>query len=111
MSREVSFAASEGTLEMSVTPRRGRPYTHRCALEIYGRVAHDIERRAGGATIEDVCERLDLPHTQVAVALAFMKERGCVEVRPRRSFPASKVFFEDAMLEVHALEHGSEGSG
>lgn len=110
MTQEVSFAAHEGTLAMSVAPRRGRPYTHRCVLDTYEQVAYDIEKHARGVTIEEMRERLDLPHTQIAVALAFMKERGCVVVRRRRSFSASRVFYEDAMLEYQALEHGAESS-
>jgi len=110
VTREVSFAASEGTPEMSVTPRRGRPYTHRCALRTYEQVAHDIEECAGGVTLAEVRKRIDLPRTRVAVALAFLKKRGCVDVRRRRYFPTSRACFEDAMLEHHALEHGEEGS-
>jgi hypothetical protein len=35
-----------------------------------------------------------------------MKERGCLEVRRGRLFfPTSSFFYEDAMLEFHALEH------
>lgn len=110
MSREVEFAVLDGALEMRVVPRRRRPYTHRCSREVYEEVARDIEAAPRGATIEEVRDRLELPHTQVAVALAFMKERGCVEVRRRRSHPASRVTFEDAMVEYLALEHGAAGA-
>ncbi len=61
-------------------------------------------------TIEEVRHRLELPHTRVAVALAFMKERGCVEMRRRRTHPASRAMFEDAMVEYLALEHGAAGA-
>jgi hypothetical protein len=49
----------------------------------------------------------DVPCTQASVALAFMKERGCLAVRYRRLFPTSDAFFADAMLEWHALEHAT----
>lgn len=110
MTRQVDFAVLDGALEMSVVPRRGRPYTHRCSREVYEHVAHDIEAAPRGVTVEEVRDRLELPHTQVAVALAFMKERGCVEVRRRRSHPASRAMFEDAMVEYLALEHGAAGA-
>ena len=110
MSREVEFAVLDGALEMRVVPRCGRPYTHRCSREVYEEVARDIEAAPRGVTIEEVRGRLELPHTQVAVALAFMKERGCVEVRLRRSHPASRATFEDAMVEYLALEHGAAGA-
>ena len=41
--------------------------------------------------------------TFMAVALAFMKERGCVVTRYRRNYPASDVLFEDAMIEFCAF--------
>ena len=44
-----------------------------------------------------------VPCTQASVALAFLKERGCLEVHYRRLFPTSNVFFEDAMIEFLAL--------
>jgi hypothetical protein len=37
------------------------------------------------------------------VALAFMKERGCVVTRYRRNYAASRCLFEDAMTEYWAL--------
>ena len=110
MSREIDFVVLDGALEMHVIPRRGRPYTHRCSRQVYEEVAHDVEAAPRGVTIEEVRHRLELPHTQVAVALAFMKERGCVEVRRRRTHPASRAMFEDAMVEYLALEHGAAGA-
>ena len=43
------------------------------------------------------------PSTQTAVAMAFMKERGCVVTRYRRNYAAGRCVFEDAMIEYHAL--------
>jgi hypothetical protein len=45
----------------------------------------------------------DIPHTQVDVALAFLNERGIIERRGRRNFPASAAVHIDAMTEWHAL--------
>jgi hypothetical protein len=41
----------------------------------------------------------------VNVALEFLKERGLVEVRHRRCYPASPDVYLDAMVEYLALEH------
>ncbi len=37
------------------------------------------------------------------MALEFLKERGLVEVRHRRCYPASNSVHLDAMVEFHAL--------
>jgi hypothetical protein len=39
--------------------------------------------------------------------LEFLKERGCLVTRLRRSHPASTFLFEDAMTEYHALAEGA----
>jgi hypothetical protein len=39
----------------------------------------------------------------VNVSLEFLKERGLVEVRHRRCYPATKHTHLDAMVEFHAL--------
>jgi hypothetical protein len=86
-----------------------RSYTHRCSRDIFRDVAHTIqERAAGGATLEELVEAMDAPYSQVNVALAFLKERGCVEVRRRRTFPASAWVYEDAMTEFMYLAGSPE---
>lgn len=92
-----------------VTKNDGKRYYHRCSLESYTAVAHCVEEHADqGVTTPLLWDALpDVPCTQASVALAFMKERGCQEARYRRLFPMSHVFFEDAMLEWHALEHAT----
>ena len=102
-----SFTIELGHLVRTVAKRDGSTYSHRCSLESYKAVAHFIEENAGqGATTGSLWEAVpDVPCTQVSVAVAFMKERGCLTVRHRRMFPTSRFFFEDAMTEYHALEH------
>lgn len=100
--RIVTFDVIDDHLEMKVVfpdnPSRG--YVHRCTREIFREVAFTIEENsAGGTTLEDQVAKMDAPFTQVNVALAFMKERGCVEVRRRRTYPASAAMYEDAMVE------------
>ena len=63
-----------------------------------------------GTTLIDVVGREDLPFTQVNVALEFLKERGLVEVRHRRCYPATKHTHLDAMVEFHALAHACRRS-
>ncbi len=84
-----------------------RNYTHRCTRDVFREVAYAIEdHAAGGTTLEQIVDAIDAPYTQVNVALAFMKERGCVEIRHRRTFPASDIVYEDAMIEfMHLADH------
>lgn len=107
--RVVNFDVVDDHLEMKVTfpdapDVRGRDYVHRCTRDIFREVAFTIEESAaGGMTLEDLVAAMDAPYTQVNVALAFMKERGCVEVRRRRTYPASAALYEDAMTEFMYL--------
>ena len=102
--RHESFEVIDGHLVRKVVPVRGEPYEHRCARASFEQVAHAIDE-AGDAsfTLETIAECENLPFTQVAVALAFLKERGIVEVRYRRNYAGSLCAFEDAMTEYHAL--------
>ena len=104
--RIVTFDVVDDHLEMKVAfpdaPDRG--YLHRCTRDIFREVAFTIEEHAaGGTTLEELAQAMDAPFTQVNVALAFMKERGCVEVRRRRTYPASDAVYEDAMVEFTCL--------
>jgi hypothetical protein len=103
-----TFTIEHGRLVHTVTTRDGRTYSHRCSLESYKAVAHFIDENvAQGVTTGMLWEAVpDIPCTQASVAVAFMKERGCLAARYRRLFPTSHFFFEDAMLEFHALEYG-----
>ena len=100
-----SFVVEQNHLVRTVAMRDGRTYSHRCSLESYTAVAHYIEEHAAeGVTTTMLWQSLhDVPCTQASVALAFLKERGCLEARYRRLFPTSDVFVEDALIEFHAL--------
>ncbi|MEX0654858.1 MAG: hypothetical protein WD534_12625 [Phycisphaeraceae bacterium] len=100
--RAVIFDVIDDTLVRTVafpfSDREG--YIHRCTRKVYEDVAYAIEERAKeGVTLDSLVEALDAPFTQVNVALEFMKERGCVVTRGRRSYPASTCLYEDAMVE------------
>jgi DNA-binding transcriptional ArsR family regulator len=102
--RQEGFLVEGDCLIRRVVPRRGTPYEHVCTIESYREVLYTIEEVAeGGVTIDDLVKQTDLPHTQVAVALSFLKDRGLLETRRRRNFPADAFLFEDGMIELHAL--------
>ena len=104
--RLVLFDVADDHLEMQVSFPHApdRNYVHRCTRDVYREVAFTIEEvAAGGTTLEELVAAMDAPFTQVNVAMAFMKERGCVEVRRRRTFPASGQLYEDAMIEFMYL--------
>lgn len=109
--REVCFQVRDDILEMLVRfpDQPQRNYTHRCTRDVFREVAFAIEEMAAsGSTLDDLVAALDAPFTQVNVALAFMKERGCVETRGRRSYPASGQLYEDAMIEFMYLAETGE---
>ena len=83
---------------------RGRPYQHRCPLASFEQVTHAIDEVGDeGFTLETLVEREGPPFTQVAVALALLKERGIIETRYRRNYPATGCVHLDAMTEYWAL--------
>jgi len=117
---EETFAVDgpSGHLLRYVVPRRGKPYVHSCSRVIYEEAAYAIDRLdAAPFTLESIVEKMSgcdqskaPPLTQVAVALAFLKERGCVvPTRGRRHVAATDDVYLDAMIEYHALrEKGPE---
>ena len=99
-----TFEVEDGYLIRMVVPRRGEPYQHRCPKASFEQVAHTVDELAnGGFTLESLAKREVLPSTQVAVALAFLKERGIVETRYRRNYAATQCAHPDAMTEFYAL--------
>ena len=111
--RDVRYHVEDGCLVRTVTGAGGRSYTHRCGKAAFEKVAHAIGETPAegqGASLIDVVGREDLPFTQVNVALEFLKERGLVEVRHRRCYPATRDTHLDAMVEFHALAHACRHS-
>ena len=109
-----TFTIAADHLVRSVVPLRGKPYEHRCPRRSYEDIAHAAELFSNqladsGFTLEELAAAASMPSTQTAVALAFMKERGCVITQFRRNYAAGRCLFEDAMIEYHALrEKGPE---
>lgn len=103
-----------GFLVRKVTPRPpGKAYEHRCSLASYEHVANEIDELGeAGFLGEDIVARTGLPFTQVMVALAFMRERGCIVTENKRNYPpAGQVggVHADAMLEYWALREKPNG--
>lgn len=94
-----------GCLVRSVVPQRGEPYEHRCTLATFEAVAVAVGVAGPDpVTLEDIRERCGLPWTQVAVAVAFLKERGIIAPAGNRAHAAvGGDAYLDAMTEYHAL--------
>lgn len=102
--RTETFEVEDDHLIRRVVPRRGEPYEHRCPRASFEQVAHAIDEAGNESfTLELLVEREDLPFTQVAVALAFFKERGIVQTRDPRNYAATGAVHLDAMTEFYAL--------
>src|SRR5688572_3731001 len=105
-----NFTVEDGLLIRSVIPsptsrRESKPYVHTCTQQVYEDVAHAIDDLSGGTfTGESIRDAIDAPFTQVMVAMAFLRERGCIDTAHRRkNVAAGTCIYEDAMIEWHAL--------
>lgn len=103
--RTVTFPATSGGGSSS--------YRHRCSRDVYEAVADVVDAtpaQGEGVSLQSLSRDADLPLTQVNVALEFLKERGVVVTRGRRSYRSSDIALEDALVQFHALrEMGPEG--
>ncbi len=104
--------AASGALLRRVVPRRGTPYEHACTRAVYEEVAHAIDLMGSATfTMEEVRAKVGggdeskmPPWSQVATAIAFLKERSCiVPGRERKHVAATDDTWLDAMIEYHAL--------
>jgi len=88
-----------------------QPYEHRCTLVSYQQVAQEADELGQvGFTGEELARRTDVPFSQVATAIAFMKERGCIVTECKRNYaPADGDIHLDAMIEFHAQREKSAG--
>ena len=106
--RDETFEVLDGHLIRKVVPVRGEPYEHRCPVASLDRVAQAIDELGDEPfTLETLFCREDIPWTQVAVAVAFLKERGIVDTHHRRNYAATTTGVHlDAMTEYFALAEG-----
>lgn len=105
--RDESFSIAENILTRHVVPAegRGKRYAHTCDLDVFENVAHAIDELNGASfTFEIIRAATNAPFSQVAVAIAFLKERGCVVPTQRRHHAAATDSVHlDAMVEWAAL--------
>ena len=115
--RSETFAVEDGHLVRKVVPRRGDTYEHRCSLDAYRELTWAaIDLAADGLTVESLADQVRsrpreehdnsepwASFTNAAVAIAFWKARGLLDIRCRRNYVDDGFFFEDAMIEFHAL--------
>lgn len=91
-------------LVRSVVPVNGEPYQHTCTEENFTEILYTIDELAVPFCVETLAKIAKVPLTQAAVALAFLKERGCVvDAAKRLNKKADAWVFEDGMVEYHAL--------
>ena len=96
---------SSGAIVRTVSiPGNPIPYVHRCEAETFRTVADAVET-VPQIKLELIAENLDLPYTQVNVALEFMKDRGCLGTEGRKTFLVSKFTYEDCLTEYYALRN------
>jgi hypothetical protein len=113
--RNETFEVEGDHLIRRVVPRRGRPYDHRCPQASFEQIAHAAEELGEqGFTLESLLEYerragRDVTVTNVAVTLAFLRERGILEVRFRRNYTATESVHLGAMTEFHALALDTAG--
>jgi len=115
--RDEVFKVEDDHLIRRVVPRRGEPYEHRCPLASYRELTWAaIDLAADGFTVETLTHQVRsrpqdkdddrqpwASYTNAAVAIAFWKERGLLDIRRRRNRVEDGAFFENAMIEFHAL--------
>ena len=95
---------NDSSLARTVTQANGRSYTHTCPLPTLEAVAWVFtERSTEGHNLTTLVRDLDLPSTQINVALEFLKERGCVLSCNRLNYAAGDSVYEDALTEFWAL--------
>ena len=107
--RSETFEVGAGRLVRNVVPHRGQPYRHRCPRASFEQIAHAAEELGeDGFTGESLLEYERnagrwVSFTNVAVAVAFMRERGILDVRYKRNWAATGAVHLDAITEFCAL--------
>jgi hypothetical protein len=109
--RTESFSIEDGMLVRRVSPKRGKPYEHRCELATYEAIAHAIDEMGDEPfTGDELQAAIDLPSSQVHAALAFLRDRGSLQPAHGRKHRAAASLAGggggvhlDALTEYHAL--------
>lgn len=96
--RSVLFDVVDDHLVRTVILPDGRRYVQRCTRATFEVATHAIEEHhAQGVTLDELVKAMGASHTQVTIALDFLQEHGCLEIRHRRSYAVSGCLHEDAM--------------
>ena len=109
--RDIEFRGTRGgALERTVKLPDGRQYAHRCSKRVFEAAAGYLaEHRSEGAKIQSLADALDVPRTQVNVALQLLTDRGLLETHGRLGYVShgyASAFYEHAMTEFWALIEG-----
>ena len=107
---KVIFKADGNYLERYAVPKHGNPYTHRCPRRSFEQITHAIDELGDRTfTLESLAAAEGLPKTQVATALAFLKDIGVIRVLGHTKRAAVDCVHLEAMVEYYALaEKASE---
>lgn len=97
-----SFSIDDDNMLVMIVEGKYTSYKHRCSRETYNSVveAFDDFRKH---SIEEIANDLDLPWTQTAVAVAFLKEKSLLEVNNRRNKATKQEIYEHAQEEWEYL--------
>lgn len=108
--RDIKWRVIEGVLERRVTLPSGKSYRHRCSKDAFELVAFYLADHPNeGVTMNIIADALDLPFTQVNVAMELLKERSILETDGRKSYVGAgyrDAVHLDAMTEYYALAEG-----
>ena len=89
----------------------GRNYVHSCSRKVLEEVAWAMEEHPNeGVRIPALIEELEVPESQVYVARDFLLDRGWIEVRHHRCYPAYGDVHLNAMCDFYALAEQKEES-
>lgn len=107
---EVLGTGQGSTIVRSAVPRTGgKPYRHTCSISAFESVAHAIEEAGeSGFTLGELRQSTSLPFSQIATAMAFLRERGIIDMRRKRNYPTTPSVHLDAFIEYHALREGEK---
>jgi hypothetical protein len=103
--REESYTVCQGRLIRKVRTRQGKGYEHHCPEKAFKATCNAIDDWNGPFVYEDIQAATGLPNSQVATAIAFLKERGTiVPAAERRHEAATYDTLIDGMAEWCYLE-------
>jgi hypothetical protein len=102
--RSVTYDVLLERLIRQVHQDNGCIYAHHCTLGVFEQVVVYLDDHPQEATHTQLVRRaLNLPSSQVHVAMEFLLERGLLVRRGRQVLPQSPYFYEEALEHFHHL--------